>query len=442
MNEPSDADVRALRHMVEELRASLPPELDWANLERKTFERIDREAAVPAGSARAARPSPFSNAVAIALAAAALLAIVVGQRAPEAPPSTNVVATVTSLEQLDTVTTEDGRAYLASSLESGSRVVTDAASARFTLPGVATWELGPHSSAVMSRRHGFPHLDLERGEVRARVVPRSDSSAMIEAMVVDAGTTRVAVHGTTFSVERNIDDVDVTVVEGVVTVGPAGQRGPAVGTLLRGPVRARFSVTGARLLGEQALDTWRPEGIAPPAAPTGEPTPSTGGVRPSATDDEALDAPAAEAIGEVPPKPGPAVMPRGRSTAPAARSARHASRMEAEDSPLPPSSSTATEAPSTEVAPPSAPRLTLGAVRQRLLACLSTSDDSANSRDVHIAASSEVKLRLDSDGRVAGMRFNPPLRPDLQARCAGSLFGVAVESDTPNPSVTVSFTVR
>ena len=59
-------------------------------------------------------------------------------------------------------------------------------------------------------------------------------------------------------------------------------------------------------------------------------------------------------------------------------------------------------------------------------ACLEAAMRSADGTMVTIG--SEVSATLDAEGKVASVRFSPPLRPDLQTRCSGSLWGRAIES--------------
>ena len=94
-------------------------------------------------------------------------------------------------------------------------------SLRTALPGVATWVIDPGSRVVVDSV-AVPHvITLERGTVHAEVVPRNAGDELVETFAVVAGTTRVAVHGTVFSVARAGDRITVEVTRGAVTVGPA-----------------------------------------------------------------------------------------------------------------------------------------------------------------------------------------------------------------------------
>ncbi|MBW2528788.1 MAG: hypothetical protein JRI23_31725 [Deltaproteobacteria bacterium] len=56
--------------------------------------------------------------------------------------------------------------------------------------------------------------------------------------------------------------------------------------------------------------------------------------------------------------------------------------------------------------------------------------------------SSTVQIRLDADRRVMSVRFMPPLKPDLQQRCAGTVLGKRVDHDGPSAQFHVQFSPR
>src|SRR5205085_6851243 len=85
-------------------------------------------------------------------------------------------------------------------------------------------------------------IELAYGSVHADVVPRAEG----EAFAVEIEHTRVAVHGTSFTVSREGDRVVVEVAHGSVAVGPTGHPGSTQGWLLVGPDQASFSLDGAR----------------------------------------------------------------------------------------------------------------------------------------------------------------------------------------------------
>jgi hypothetical protein len=84
-------------------------------------------------------------------------------------------------------------------------------------------------------------IALLEGSVHAEVVPHPDG----EVFAVEVGQTRVAAHGTSFTVTREGDRVVVDVVHGSVAVGPTGHPGSTHRWLLVGPDKASFSLDGA-----------------------------------------------------------------------------------------------------------------------------------------------------------------------------------------------------
>ncbi len=105
-------------------------------------------------------------------------------------------------------------------------------------PGVAQWTLAPEGKARLSVKGQYLTVRLEVGRIDAEVIP----SQQLESFAVEAGPLRIAVHGTTFAVEKHGDAVDVVVSAGSVVVGASGQPGNTSGTVLIAPGRQRFSI--------------------------------------------------------------------------------------------------------------------------------------------------------------------------------------------------------
>jgi hypothetical protein len=223
---------------------------------------------------------------------------------------------------------------------------------------------------------------LDRGSVRAEVTPRHRSEGMVETFAVEVENTRVAVHGTAFSVTRAGESVIVDVEHGSVAVGPAGNVGVSPGHLLVGPKRASFSLDGGRSehsLPGVAAEAPKLASAAPEKAVDGVVTPTEGASR---------DAPPAQAV---------------HPAAPA-----HLA---------PPKSALASPPPPAAPAPPPA-TLTVASVRARLAQCFEKTDEGGSS-SVEVSVSSTLRLVLKSDGSVQSARFDPPLKPEFQL-CAGS----------------------
>ena len=83
----------------------------------------------------------------------------------------------------------------------------------------------------MSRLRGSLVLALKQGAVEAQVVPVASS----EAMAVDVGPSRVAVHGTRFRVARTGEHAVIDLNEGAVSVGQAPRIGSTLGGLVTAP---------------------------------------------------------------------------------------------------------------------------------------------------------------------------------------------------------------
>jgi len=275
------------------------------------------------------------------------------------------------------------------------------------MSGFATWTLGAHSR-VLVRSTALPYvLDLEQGSVQVDVVPRPADRGMVEAFAVETGGTRVAVHGTLFTVTRDPDGVTVDVARGSVTVGPAGYRGLTTGHLLVAPCRAAFSLDGARqarwlplpepLEGpavaaatDEALTHGGPgEAVARSSTPTDVPRPGEPSVSTPRTGNHSAAGPLAVAESVAPSEPGPAA-PGEPAAAPE----------------------------------PEQPRpMTLAEAKRLITACLSTPTSSDGQSTVRVTISTQVTLRLGDDGRVVSVQFAPPLRPELQQRCAATVLG-------------------
>jgi hypothetical protein len=268
-------------------------------------------------------------------------------------------------------------------------------------------------------------LVLEQGSVMAQVSPQPADAPLAEALVIEAGGVRVAVHGTEFSVALNDHDVTVEVTRGSVAVGPVGHRGFTTGHLLVAPARAAFSLDGgriARLLppptlpggsrGPAALPTSRP--AAPVATSTAEPAPSE--QPPPAMDATKFPSDDAPAVPV-------AASERGQAAAPTEPAAPAESAVE------PPALTPGTIDPA--------------AARSRIMSCLQTlSQSSAGGDAVRVTISSQVRLRLDRERRIISVRFSPPLKPELQQRCAGAVLGQILAGGSDAPEFGVVFSPR
>jgi hypothetical protein len=446
-------EVRALRVMVDALRAEPPPELPWDAIEKRLLSGLvggllEGSDSPPRGAARVtplrgtlpARGqaqgleswSPFARVLGFA-AAAAVLAFGVGSMTGEsrmpsaAAPARHVIETASVAPALDGAhpagrpgAPVDGSAARdLSALRPGDIVEAGAAPVTFAQAGLARWTLAP-GSALRVSSVGVGHtVTLERGSIRAEVTPRDPAEGLVEAFAVEVAGTRVAVHGTAFSVEIQGPRLIVDVEHGAVAVGPVGNVGATTGHLLVGPSRASFSLDGGRTarLMERAPDRVAASSAssAPPAAdeaPALAPAPASDqpGERPRAFPDDHAAHPADGAL--------------------VARSspAPHALARAADDA-----------APSggPAAAAPEPPRLTAAAVRARLDRCFKQSSE-GDSAAVRVSVSSTLHILLNADGTVRAARFTTPLKPELTA-CAGTAIAGRFADGLDHVDIPVTF---
>jgi hypothetical protein len=384
-------EIRALRVMVEELRAEEPPELPWDTIEQRLLARIARSAASagPGLVHLAPRRAPVSAFPRVLMFAAAAAAIALGigtiagsgeMPRAEAPAAHPVDAA--------TVAEAPGAA-----LRAGDVIEAGAGPFAFGRSGLVTWTLAPGSAARVrsmgERGSGVGHtVALERGTIRAEVTPRDPAEGLVEVFAVEVGGTRVAVHGTAFSVTIDGGRAVVDVEHGAVAVGPVGHVGATTGHLLVGPARAVFSLDGgpeARMLPREAqVVAVAALSPAPPSAPAPAP-------QPVVTGDTAAPPVAVVAAHAEPQGPIAAVAVPAKS--------------------LPAPEKQAVEAPV-----PAAPALTEATVRARLAQCFRhTHDLDASST---FSVESTLRLKIRADGSASG-HFDPPLKPEFTV-CAGT----------------------
>jgi ferric-dicitrate binding protein FerR (iron transport regulator) len=264
-----DSAIRAV-HALSREAADMPlPPVDWERIEQKLFSSVGEietpAPAQPIAAAVAPTPAPargFGSVWTAAFAAAAAVALVAGIDFGESPVPAPASARVSRAPRpLRGLTLGD-------SLELGGSVASKTQPLAYEKPGVVTFTLAPSSRVELvaadqdGDKPGALTIALTEGSVHAEVEPQADG----EAFAVEVGHTRVAVHGTSFTVTRDADHVVVEVAHGSVAVGPTGYRGSTQGWLLVGPDRARFSLDGAREAEWLALPPGLPLAVAPVAA--------------------------------------------------------------------------------------------------------------------------------------------------------------------------------
>jgi hypothetical protein len=289
-----------------------------------------------------------------------------------------------------------GDAFDLAGLRAGDVVEASEGPVTFGRAGVLRWTLsaGGRVRVVSGVGHEEPRhvVALESGALDVDVVPleerRDDELAQtFERFVVEVGGARVAVHGTAFRVVRSSRGVVLDVVRGVVAVGPlAGGEGAS--QLVEGPARAAFGLDGSAFHPLPALAAGG-VGKAPSSAPQRE-------VVARNSDDERY-AGVVEELGGGPPKAAPPAAP---SVAPRAPE------------------------PVSEVTPPRSETVdaradqpwTADRVRSEVSACIARNGEKSGD-GARVTIASSVVIDVDAAGSTRAVRFDPPIRPDLQA-CA------------------------
>ncbi|WP_434042029.1 MULTISPECIES: FecR domain-containing protein [Sorangium] len=396
------------------LRAEEPPEPRWDAIERELFARIEKPA--PVRRARPRERPPLGRALGFAAAAAAIAFAILaaGRSAPpvavtSAPPRARDLAEIPRAP--GAVDDRDFRA-----LRPGDSIETAAYAVSFADVGSVRWTLLPNSRAVVRAvgAAGVGHVvALERGAVRADVVTRAPEEGLVEAFAVEVDGTRVAVHGTLFTVTRLDGRVEVDVEHGTVAVGPAAYRGATTAHLLVGPSRGTFSLDGgrdARLLQRPAAQDSAPAVASPaPAPPPAPPPPATAAARPPSG---AAAVAAAAAHEEDPAAPVGSSVTEPIASPPAEPATSAAAA---------PAPESAAVEPVPEAQPASAPpALTPASVQSALSSCFAR-ETAGGSSLIRRSIVSTLRISVRPDGSVAGVRFDPPLRPALQA-CAEGLY--------------------
>jgi hypothetical protein len=428
-----------LRAMVAELRAEPPPELPWDAIEARLLQRIERGegAELPPKSGSALWQLAPICAAAAAIALFVQMGAGSGEPRAAAQPESRVVD-VSEIALAPVTTFARGDRDM-SALREGDIIETTGASASFARAGVARWTIAPGSRAVV-RSVGAPGgvgmiVALERGSIRAEVEPRDHSEGLVDAFAVEASGTRVAVHGTAFSVARAEQSIVVDVEHGVVAVGPAGNRGTTAGYALVGPARASFSLDGgktARFLKHEEPARHASAELDDRSAPS----PSAPLLQPAA-------AAAAAEVAQATPEPQQPEPPAARSkpsepTAPAPLAATGPANASANadvNAPANPGANANTNAPApapaaapepaapqpTEPPAPAVVKLTPSGLKARIERCIKDTL-AARPSSVKVSVASTLNIRVAADGSVISAVLTPPLAPHLAA-CAGANIG-------------------
>ncbi len=302
-----------------------------------------------------------------------------------------------------------GDAFDLAGLRVGDVVEAAEGPVSFGRAGVLRWTLSAGGRVRVVRGVGHEELRhviaLEAGALDVDVVPLEErrpedgdvamgrpgeAAAGFERFVVEVGGARVAVHGTAFRVVRSSRGVVLDVVRGVVAVGPlAGGEGS--GQLVQAPARAAFDLEGTAIRALPALA----EGGVGRSAPRTAAAPVAREVVIRSSGDERY-AGAAEPVDE-PPKQ---VSGRPASVAPAVAANERERAGE--------------RAPAEGVDARDEPTWTADRVRSEVTSCIARAGDRAGD-GARVTIASSVVIDVDAAGGAQGVRFDPPIRPDLQA---------------------------
>ncbi len=275
-------------------------------------------------------------------------------------------------------------------LAARDRVQSGASPIRVEHRAHSSWVLGPRSAVTVLSVGDVVTLRLDSGSLTAEVT----HAERPESFVVQAGATRIAVHGTRFSVQRRNARVLVQVSEGVVAVSSLHAAASAQERwLLHAPSRGDFSEDGAagHVIASEVVESKtnarRPRGSR--RAPATSPVPVPAAPSASAAVEQSTSE-HAESLGEQQPSAlaadagAPAEIPADLSIGDV-------------------------EAGLTQVI-------------DALSACFQQHMPARG--DMRVTARTTLTLSVGPDGRITKSQFNPPLAPNV-SQCAQGASGAA-----------------
>jgi hypothetical protein len=375
-----------LRRAVEEARRHWGTDevrrVDWAVVDQRLFARVDedlRRERAPLASKRGALSWKLAG-----LAMAAAIAVVfLKTRGTQSIDADRTVVmddagSIVGIDGEGEVLLDGRQASIGATVRLGDVIEARGADVTLGRAGKLTVVLERGSSATVTHVQGALVLSLGRGALEAQVVPVASG----EALAVDVGPSRVAVHGTHLRVARLADHVIVDLNDGVVSVGAAPRVGSTLGALVTAPAHAEFSAADAQATIRVTHD---PSEVRGPVA---------------------LSAPAQvkRGTGTVAPPPVAARVEARESTQVSA-----SPRAESHSAP------TASGPQSVAAPDPNAPAAVDAAVR----ACMA---ERPHSDEVSVIVSTTLYLQIDDDGSVHSARFEPPVAPEVNACAAHSIY--------------------
>jgi ferric-dicitrate binding protein FerR (iron transport regulator) len=360
--------------------------VDWDAVEKRLFARIEAEHRMERWSLASLAPprNVRVKLVGAALASAAAIAAVVGLTRqpysldPDRATPQEEAASLIAIEGDGEVLVDGRPAAVGATLRLGDVIEARGAQVTVSRPGKLTCAIERGSSVKVTHAQGALVLALTTGGLEAQVVPVSSG----EALAVDVGPSRVAVHGTHLRVARVGEHVVVDLTEGVVSVGAAPRVGSTLGVLVSAPAHAEFSAADAQ---GTIHVTHTPSAVRAAAvlSPAAQPKPMAAVVPPSPT---ALSRPETRETAATPSAPAVRVEPR----------------------PVGPSFGTTPP-------DPNAQSIVAAAVR----ACMA---ERLHADDVTVVVSTTLYVQLRDDGWVHSARFDPPVAPDVNACAAQSIY--------------------
>jgi hypothetical protein len=374
---------RLVREARAELGTKEARDMDWAELDRALFRRIEAAQRAEVAPRRGGRWALVVVGLSVPTAVALLeMGTTRGPPVIESAPGQAVAAedsagSVVAVEEGGGQLLVNGKtAVVGTSLHGGD--IIEARGVRVTVerPGKLTWVLERGAGATVRRVQGALVLALQRGAVEAQVVPVPSG----EAFAVDVGSSRVAAHGTHLRVARIGERVMLDLSEGVASVGEAPRTGSTVGALVTAPAHAEFTIGDVEATMAVTHD---PAALRAPVR-LGSSTSTQGGPLPVAL----TAAPKADLAGV-------------RSTGGAAHPEGHA----------------ASAASSRSVSPTEVPADV--AIASAVRSCLAGRPRADN---VTVVVSTTIHLALRSDGTVRSARFDPPVAPDVNACATGAIY--------------------
>jgi len=401
----SDPKERALEAMRQAVAAEKTPDLPWDAMEQRLFAKLDEEPAPASHTSSTSSASPTKEspraargkviAFGLAAAAAVILGLSFGPKQGNDAPSTTA-ARWKAPDSIAFLPGSDAERDL-NTLRPGDGVEAGEAPLTLVRPGIVRVTLAPHARAIVLVAPRDPNgalvLSLESGSLRAEVMPRKTTDALVETFAVDVGRTRIAAHGTAFRVIRGDGDVVVDLEHGSVAVGPVAEPGATTGRLLVGRARASFSLDGGQTAKMLTIEEPQTSAIptAPPPLPQ-EPAAPIAIAPPPPTNPIPIERVAPPHVPRQPTLPAP---------------------VETDEAPAPPP-----PAPTPEPAPER--QLSRTSVHAGLRSCFDSHYSSTDTA-VRLSVSGTLVLSLDEEGTVSSVRFNPPLEPAFMSCVFGTL---------------------